>query len=352
MNLVKEQSASVKNEKAIKLEAEEYKFIENVEKAINPAEVSNLYFFQGFRKYIPNFLFKALLDRTSRKTPRMGFVIDPYCLFHFFKLKDIDAAQAMLPERYELTKACIFDGDEPQYYFGMGTFNTKASTFWGVRQEMYLIARDRETGLLSWIFIDIISNTLISLPTVGVASPNSNSAMYTTNGRGDIFMDIREAKSDRRFQCTGNVRNGEMRALEQNLWLMGNTSIAHSKKLGGSIYEEPFAVVFDPDLVKEALDIPVEDIQVKINTLFPGLAEAELHKVACFPYSQHYVADSPGCRTYVKDRADMIEKYRDLAAQDGIPTYSTKGIRTLFFGGIIFTSCAAVWLLLMQILGL
>ena len=65
----------------------EEKFIRNVENLINPAEVSDLYFFSTFKRLLPRFLFKMLLNRTSKKNPYMGFVIEPYCIFLFFKLE-------------------------------------------------------------------------------------------------------------------------------------------------------------------------------------------------------------------------------------------------------------------------
>jgi hypothetical protein len=54
----------------------------------------------------------------------------------------------MLPDRYEPAKVKIFADDEPEYYLCIGNLSTRASTSWGVGQEPYLIARDKETGLL------------------------------------------------------------------------------------------------------------------------------------------------------------------------------------------------------------
>ena len=52
---------------------------------------------------------------------------------------------------------------------------------------------------------------------------------------------------------------------------MGNTSIGHSKYLAHGD-DNPFAVIFDPAEVEEGLEIPVEDIRITEDTLFPGLA--------------------------------------------------------------------------------
>jgi hypothetical protein len=321
------------------------KFIERVEMLIDPAEVCNLFFFQSFKRLLPAALFKKLLARTSRKTPYMGFVIEPYSLFLFFRLKDIEKAKSYLPDRYELKKTSIFADDEPDHYLGMGVLNTRASAFWGTRLESYLIAEDKVTGLLSWVFIDILSDTLIALPAKGVSDPNSGTAIFTTDSKGDIFLDVREKKTDRRLKLKCSLNDGKMRKLDETLWVMGNTSIAHSKHLAGN-REDPFAVIFDPAEVEKAIDIPVKDIVLAENTLFPGLAEDEICRAACFPFAQHYIADSPGCRTYIRNPDDMVDAYGRIAQMPGLRTFSTKNIRRLFFIGIAFFPAISIFLLI------
>jgi hypothetical protein len=308
----------------MKIENDE-KFIRGVESLINPMDVSNLLCFQGLKVLLPPSILRRLLHRASRKTPYIGFVIEPYSLFLFFKLRDIERARSMLPDRYELAKTRLFTDDEPDYYLGIGNLSTRASTFWGVRQESYLIARDTKTGLLSWIFIDVLSNTVIAMPSRGIADPNSRQAVFTTNSRGDVFLDFKEDRTGRRLRLTGNIRRGVRRTLEQDLWVMGNTSIGHSKHLAHGD-DNPFAVIFDPAEVEEGLEIPVEDIRITEDTLFPGLANPELCAAICFPYAQHYIADSPGCRTPVRNYGDLISTYNNLADAEGRKTFSARTI--------------------------
>jgi len=309
------------------------KFIRHVENLIDPKEVSHLYFYQTFKRLLPRSLFKKLLNKTSKKTPYMGFVIEPYSLFLFFKLKNIEKAKSLLPERYELKKTRIFADEEPEHYLGMGVFNTRASTFWGSRLESYLVAEDKETGHISWIFIDILSDTMIYIPSIGIKDRNCKNAIYTTNSKGEILLDFKEDATNRHIIATGNITNGKMRGLDQPLWIIGNTSVAHRKDLSYK-NDDPFAVIFDPAEVKEGLDVPIEDINIEFNTLFPDLAEPELCKVLCFPYAQHYIADSPGRRTYIKDKNDLIEKYNKIADMKDIKTFSTRNIKIMFLIGI------------------
>jgi hypothetical protein len=324
----------------------EEKFIKGVESLINPMEVSNLLFFQKLKRLLPTQIMKKLLYRASKNTPHIGFVIDPYSLFLFFRLSNIEYAKSFLPDRYELAKTRIFIDDEPDYYMGIGNLNTRASTFWGTRQEVYLIATDKKTGLLSFIFIDILSNTIIALPTKGIADPNCKRAIFTTNAKGEVFLDIQENKTNRKLLLKGSIKRGKMRRLDQRLWLMGNTSIGHCKKFAYG-EDNPFAVIFDPSEVYEALDIPPEDIRITENTLFPELVQPEISKVICFPFAQHYIADSPGCYTSVKDRDELIREYNKLADSEKITTFSARTIVKQISVGIAVTLIIIILLILL-----
>jgi hypothetical protein len=321
----------------------EEKFIKSVENLINPAEVSKLLFFQGLKRLLPASILKILLHRASRNTPYIGFTIDPYSLFLFFKVTDIELAKSMLPERYELSKTRLFADDEPDYYMGIGNLSTRASTFWGTRMEVYLIATDKKTGLISFIFIDILSNTIIAEPSRGISDPNCSRAIFTTSSKGEVYLEIQEKKTNRKLMFKGSLKNGVLRKLDQHLWVMGNTSIGHSRKY---IKEEdiPFAVIFDPAEVAEALEIPAEDIHISENTLFPGLAHKEISAAICFPFAQHYIADSPGCYTTIKDQEDLISKYNNIAGAGEFKTFSANTIIKQIVAGIAITGIIAVLL--------
>ena len=136
-----------------------------------------------------------------------------------------------------------------------------------------------------------------------------------------------------------------MRRLNQDLWLMGNTTIGHCKKyIDGD--DKPFAVIFDPAEVYEALDIPPEDIRITENTLFPGLANHEISKAICFPFAQHYIADSPGCYTTVSDRDALISKYNELAELEKLKTFSARTIVKQVLVGIAVTVIIILFLFL------
>jgi hypothetical protein len=79
--------------------ADDENFIRNVEGMIEPSEVSDLICISSLKKLFPPSLFKKILFKTSKKFPQIGFVIDPYCLFLFFKIKDTEQAQSMVLQK-------------------------------------------------------------------------------------------------------------------------------------------------------------------------------------------------------------------------------------------------------------
>lgn len=326
-------------------------FISRVEGLIEPAEVCDLLALQRFKRLLPAALFKRLLLRTSRKFPQIGFVIEPYCLFLFFRLRDLDRARAFLPPRYELVPTRITEGDEPGYFHGMGVFNARGSTFWGTRLESYLIARDRETGLMSWIFMDILSDTIISSPKYGVGDPNTGRCMHTTDPKGNILLDVEEAGGGRRLRLKASVNGGVRTRLDQPLWIGGNNSVAFTEKLAGGD-EEPFAVIFDPAEVETALELPPADVELRENTIAGDLAEPVLFKALCFPFAQHYVADSPGQRTFVRDAEDMVAKYDALAARGDLRTFTARGLKRLIALGMALSALVTIALAIALVLAL
>jgi hypothetical protein len=106
-------------------------------------------------------------------------------------------------------------------------------------------------------------------------------------------------------------------------------------------------VIFDPAEVVEAMDIQKEDIRITENTLFPGLAQNEPSAVICFPFAQHYIADSPGCYTRVRDADDLINKYNKFSGSEKLVTFSPKTIVRQLAIGISITILIAIILTLL-----
>ena len=46
----------------------------------------------------------------------MGFVVEPYCTFLCYEIKDMNIANSLLPEGFEMIKTKIKENDEAKYY--------------------------------------------------------------------------------------------------------------------------------------------------------------------------------------------------------------------------------------------
>ena len=100
------------------------------------------------------------MKKGSEQIPYMGFIVDPYCLFLAYQIKDIDKAQTFLPDAYEIAEASIFDKGIKKPIVIVSGFSARTSAFIGMRLEFYIIARHKKTGLLSWIITDYENKAL------------------------------------------------------------------------------------------------------------------------------------------------------------------------------------------------
>lgn len=331
------------------MKIDDTKFIKGVERLINPIDIGTLHFFQTFNRHIPAPILIKLLKASSKKSPYMGFVVEPYSLFLFHKIIDVSQAQSLLTDRFELIKTCAFDGDSQEYYVIIGNFNTHTSGFWGTRQESYIIARDKVTDLLTWIIINVNTNTISVEPNKGIVDPNCRDAVFTTNSKGKIILDIKNDLESQHLDLECQTSNGQIRNLDQRLWLEGNLSVDYGIAFSNGL-DEPFSLTFDPAEVETALNIPLEDVVIKHHTLFTGLIDKQPSKVVCFPYAQHFISDSPGNHTPIKNEEELVAAYLRLGDLTQLKGFSAASIRKQFFVGMALSALISTSLLIFLIL--
>lgn len=323
-------------------------FAKNVERLVNPMTVGSLHFLQSFNRLLPKRIQKSLVESSSKKIPFMGFVVEPYCLFLCYEILDLEKARALLPDGFELVKTKIFAEDEPKYYCIFGNFRAHTSAFWGVRSEFYIIAEDKKTGLLSWIIVDYDTNTISYDKKNGLCAPNSSKAVITINHRGTLFVDIERDNKSRKISFDVNVESGKMDKIDQRLWLEGNLSIGYGKVLSEND-ADIFSLKFEPLEVERALRIPLEELHLETNTWYPGLFHDKPSQVLCFPYAQHFVSDSPGSASHLKDREELVKSIEAINFKK-INVFSTKSFERMFLLGSIFSFAITVTLLLLWLL--
>lgn len=300
-------------------------FIKNVEGMVDPVEVGTIHYVQSFATSIPKNIQYKMISNGAKKNPYMGFVVEPYSFFLCYEIIDVELANSLIPDNYRMIKTKIFEEGEPKYYSIFGCFNVHTSAFWGTRMEFYVIAENTKTGLLSWVIIDYDTNTVSYDEKRGLHSGNTNTCVFTTSYDGDVIVDIRNHKNSRDLVVDGSIKQGQTKALYQRLWLEGNLSVTYGRELSHN-KGETFAVIFNAKEVEKALQIPHDDVTIHLNSWYPNLIAQQPSQIVCFPYAQHFLSDSPGHFSQIKNEVELMNQYNSLDFSK-IPKYSSKSIK-------------------------
>lgn len=319
-------------------------FTKGIEKLIDPLEVGTIHFLAPYNRLLPKSIQHKIINSSGKKTPYMGFVVEPYCYFLCYEIIDLEWAKELIPDNFQLVRTKIFDNDEPKYYGIFGCFNVHSSAFWGQRMEFYIIAEDINSGLLSWIIVDYDTNTISYDKKGGLFESNCDSAVITTDFSGNVIVDVMHRNQERHLAFSSNIENASMQSLDQRLWIEGNLSIGYGREVSEN-NSEVFSLTFNPLEVERALQIDHENFELEANTWFPGLLAEKPAQLACFPYAQHFLSDSPGHASLHQSLADLETAFQQTDF-DTIPSYSTKSMKKNFVRG------AAIPWLLIAILGI
>jgi hypothetical protein len=296
-------------------------FTVGVEKLVNPVDVGTLHFIQNITGSLPISIQKKMVDSSAKTTPYMAFVVEPYSYFLGYEIKDLEQAQSLLPEGFKMIKTNIFKDDTPRYYGIFGIFNAHTTGFWGTRVEFYMIAENTKTGLLSWVIIDYDTNTISYDPKRGLSKPNAEGGIFTIDYDGIIHVDVKRRSNEHGLVFQSNIKEGTMKELDKRLWVEGNLSVGYGNKLSddGSV----FSLKFDPKEFSQALEISPEDLNIELNSWYPGLFENQPSTILCFPYAQHYLSDSPGAHSQIKDEEELVNEIKKVDFKK-INIFSTK----------------------------
>lgn len=273
------------------------------ERLVDPIEVGRIHYLQKWLHRLPQSWQRKIVTNASKKTPKMGFVVEPYAFFLFYEIADPDAVKHLLPDGFEATKSRAFVGDEEKYYGIVSIFRLHASTFWGARSEFYVIARNINTGLMSWVILDYVSDTISYDQKHGLRSADAQRAVITTTCEGNLLTDISNHADGRRVCCEASLLHPKLRPLDEKLWIEGNTSIAYGREIADN--GDLFSLTFMPEEMSTAWEIPLADVSVQELSWFPEVFDGKLVQAACFPYAQHMLSDSPGTSTFYGSKAAL-----------------------------------------------
>ncbi len=280
-------------------------FIFKSESLVKPEDVTTISFLGDFNRMLPKKTQHNIMEKRSRSIPYMGFIVEPYCLFLAYKIKDMESAQTMLPDGYELVDTAIFKNEPKSPMVIFSAFSVRTSAFIGRRLELYIIARNKSTGLLSWIIADYETNTNSHDPKNGFCGYTSDPAVLTTTPYAELLVDFKARKRIREFSVSVDLKKGKTKELDQQLWVEGNLSVDY----GGELQDEsstPFSLIFDPVLMKEAVKIPLESVEILQNSYLSEIIDFDKPvSAAVFPYSQHFVIKQDLKNNELKNETDL-----------------------------------------------
>lgn len=297
------------------------RFVLHSEKRITPAGVSMAFQGAGFLSKLPLSLQRRIAASGAKKDPYMGFVVEPWSLFLSFEISDDVLSDSKIPglsclhPDYELCPSSIFEDTEKRPCAILGCFNIHTSVFWGSRFELYVIARNKKTGLLSWLICDYESNTINYDPGKGFLKPTLAHSVFTSTWKGEILADVKSAQSDNAFRISARAKDCPMKKLDQRLWIEGNLSVDYSGSLGDQS-SDPFGLIFDPNEMREAYCIPPEDVRIEELTFGMLSDSATPFEACCFPWAQHFITTTFPMGHEMKNEGDLLQKLQEIAATE------------------------------------
>ena len=116
-----------------------------------------------------------------------------------------------------------------------------------------------------------------------------------------------------------------MKPLDERLWVEGNLSVAYGHALSPGD-AGVFSLTFDDDQMVEALDVPLDNLSLQHMTWHNDLLEAAPVKLACFPFAQHLLSDSPGSSSSISSATELAAAVQAVDFE-AVPQFSTATTR-------------------------
>lgn len=285
-------------------------FIKNVEARITPEGVASTFYNANKLMKLPKFLQNIIIEKSTKNNQFMGFVVEPYSFFLAYEITE-EMVKGYLPDNYELVPVSIFEQSEKKHCAIVGCFNVHTSVFWGSRFELYIIAKNKKTNLISWLICDYDSNTFHYDPGKGFLPSTLKKCVFTTSFDGKIICDIKSKKSNTRIDLVVDVNAHNCVNINQELWIEGNLSIDYSGELDGK-GKDPFGLIFDPMEMKCAQHISLN--QIHINHLEFGFIKSGMmpFESCCFPFAQHYLTTVFPEGNSLKNEQDLENKISEI----------------------------------------
>lgn len=289
-------------------------FIKLTEKMVSPERVAKLFQNAETLRKLPRFVQKWLMEKGSKSDPYISFIVEPYSFFLAYEILDEAKILSLLPEDYELVATSMFDGQIEKKCVIIGAFNVHTSVFWGNRVELYIIARNKRTGLVSWIIHEYESNTISFDPVRGFIPPSTEHSVLTTSFLGEVILDVVSKVTKNVIQLNARLKSGVMKPLNQTLWIDGNFSIDYTGD-ESSVKKKPFGLIFDPEEMREGIALSLVDVDLIQNTFLESVISKVPFEVLCFPYSQHFYTTTIPMENAMKNKEDLEQRVEEIKRQ-------------------------------------
>ncbi|MFX1498566.1 MAG: hypothetical protein ACFFBH_13650 [Promethearchaeota archaeon] len=325
-------------------------FIKKTESLVKPQDVTAISFLSSFSKFLPKKTQHKFTERGKKGIPYMGFIVDPYGLFLCFKITNTSAAQEMLPDGYELAETSFFKNDAKFLMAIASVFTARTSGFIGMRAEFYIIARNKDTGQLSWIICEYETNTNSYDPKNGFYGYTCDPAMYTITYFKELLVDIKNRTNNKEFIVSVDLENGDSRELDESLWIEGNLCVDYGGELK-SDFSEPFSLIFDPNMVKKAVSIPLEDVSIKANSYLGNIIDpVKPINAIIFPYSQHFIIKQDLQKYEVKNQKDLDLQIKSFLSRTGFKIMSGNDIKKPIYGMILISYLGLIGVIILLLI--
>ncbi|NHJ84136.1 MAG: hypothetical protein FK734_01655 [Asgard group archaeon] len=325
-------------------------FIKKAESLVKPRDVTGISFFSDLNSKMPKKIQRAFMNSGKKRVPYMGFIVDPYCFFLSYKINNIPAAKEMLPEGYELIETSLFKGDEKYPMAIAGVFSARTSAFNGVRAEFYIIARNKISGLISWVIVDYETNTNSYDPKNGFSGYSADQALFTTTPFGELLVDIRNNKSDKELALSVDIKKGKTMRLDENLWIEGNLSVDYGGEVKGET-SEFFSLIFDQNMMKEAVKIPLENVDIKANSYLSSIIDPlKPENAVIFPYSQHFIIKQDLGMNDLQNQKELCLQMRSFLSTTEFKTMSADDIKKPLLIGLVISSLVNIGIIITLLL--
>jgi hypothetical protein len=302
-------------------------FIRRTESLVKPRDVTTISFFSDLNGALPKRVQRAFMKGGQKKVPYMGFIVDPYCFFLAFKIKNTAAAQEMLPDGFELVETAIFKGDEKVPMAIAGVFNARTSAFMGLRFEYYIIARNKTSGLMSWIICELETNSNNYNSKNGFYGFTCDPAVFTVTPYRELLVDIRNPKNHKEFIISADINKGVTTELDEPLWIDGNLSIDYGGELKGDS-SDFFSLIFDKNMMKNAVRIPLEQVTIKANSYMSNIIDPmKPVEAVVFPFSQHFIIKQDLGKNDVKNQRELCQQVKSFLGKTELRTMKGDDIK-------------------------